>query len=109
MTDTLKGLKEKLSLSGVYIYTPIAMNRWNRKLVRQTNSNAPGNSPWLYQPPEEYYKTSDVLKEVAELVEALEKAVDQLELFNFAKDEQRVRNADTLLREALAKFRGEKV
>lgn len=41
---------------------------------------------------------------VAELVEAVKLALDQLEMFNFAKDSIRVDRADTLLRDALKKF-----
>lgn len=39
--------------------------------------------------------------EIQNLREALEKALDQLEMFNFAKDPMRVSNADTILRDAL--------
>jgi len=44
----------------------------------------------------------DALKaENEHLREAMEYALDQLEMFNFAKDENRVSRADTKLREAL--------
>lgn len=66
----------------------------------------PGVSEDDYEDVADEFLDNIVLKEVGELVEALEKAIDQLELYNAFKVEQRVLNVDTILRQVLAKFGG---